>query len=124
LQQAQLCTKRATTHHMQTAEGTTGTAHESKTSSTQIEETSLEILTHLSCRSMSKAISCQKHPKQHSWRHKPRGPKRTHALSSITSVKISRKQANSQRRRGISQQRHRPRSPHRHNSPRHRRSNR
>jgi hypothetical protein len=70
LQQAQLCMKRATTHHIQTAEGTPGMARESTTSSTQIDETSPETLTHLSCRSMSKAISCQKHPKQHSWQHK------------------------------------------------------
>jgi hypothetical protein len=42
LQQAQLCTKRAAMHHIQIAEGTTGAARESKISSTQIDETSLE----------------------------------------------------------------------------------
>jgi hypothetical protein len=70
LQQAQLYTKRAATHHIRTAEGTTGKARESNTSSTQIDKTSPETLTHLSYRSMSKAISCQKHLKQRSWRHK------------------------------------------------------
>jgi hypothetical protein len=70
LQQAQLYTKCAATHHMRTAEGTTGTARESKTSSTQIDKTSPETLTRLSCRSMRKAISCQKHPKHRSWWHK------------------------------------------------------
>jgi hypothetical protein len=45
-------------------------ARELKTLSTQIDETSPNTLTHLSCPSMSKAISCQKHPKQHSWQHK------------------------------------------------------
>jgi hypothetical protein len=69
-QQAQLYTKRATTHRIRIAQGTTGTTRESKTSSTQIGETSLEILTHLSYRSMSMVISCQKHRKQHSWWHK------------------------------------------------------
>jgi hypothetical protein len=37
---------------------------------------------------------------------KPRGPKRTHASSSTVGVKISGKQANSQRRGGLSQQRY------------------
>jgi hypothetical protein len=65
LQQAQLCTKHAIMHHIQIAKGTTGMARESTTSSTQIEEISPETSTHLSCQSMSKAISLQKHPKQH-----------------------------------------------------------
>jgi hypothetical protein len=68
--QAQLYAKRTTMHHIRIAEGTTGMARESKTSITQIEETSPGTLTHLSYRSMSKATLCQKHQKQHLWRHK------------------------------------------------------
>jgi hypothetical protein len=63
LQQAHLFTQHAATHHIQTAEGTTGTDQELKISSTQIGKTSLETLTHLSYRSMSKAILYQKTPK-------------------------------------------------------------
>jgi hypothetical protein len=70
LQQGQLYAKRATTHHIQTAKEITDTAHESKTSIIQIEETSPGTLTHLSYRSMSRATLCQKHQKQHLWRHK------------------------------------------------------
>jgi hypothetical protein len=70
VQQVKLCTKHAATHHIQIVGATTGMARESKISHTEIDETSLETLTHLSYRSMSKATSCQRNPKQHSWRHK------------------------------------------------------
>jgi hypothetical protein len=63
LQQAQLYVKHTATHHIQTAKGTTGMARESKTSITQIEETSQGTLTYLSYRSMNKAMLCQNHQK-------------------------------------------------------------
>jgi hypothetical protein len=61
LQEAQLYVKHATTHHIRTAKGTIGMVRELKTLITQIEETSLGTLTHLSYRSMNKATLCQKH---------------------------------------------------------------
>jgi hypothetical protein len=70
LQQAQLFTQRATKRHTRIAKGTAGTDQELKTSSIQIGKTSPETSTHLSYRSMSKAISYQKHPKQCLWQHK------------------------------------------------------
>jgi hypothetical protein len=77
LQQAQLFVQSAATRHIRTAEGTIGTDQELKTSSTHIDETSLETSTRLSYRSMSKTILYQKHPKQRLWQHKhiytPRG---------------------------------------------------
>jgi hypothetical protein len=63
LQQAQLYTQCVETHCIRIAEGTTCMTRGSKTLNTQIGETSPETLIHLSYRSMSKAISCQKHPK-------------------------------------------------------------
>jgi hypothetical protein len=62
--------KRAAARHIQKEGGTTGMARESKISSTQIDETSPKTLTHLFYQSMSKATSCQRQPKQHSWWHK------------------------------------------------------
>jgi hypothetical protein len=44
--------------------------HESTISSIQIGETSQGTLIHLSYQSMSEAISCQRHPKQHSLQHR------------------------------------------------------
>jgi hypothetical protein len=77
LQQAQPFAQSATTHHIRIAKGTTGTDQELKTSSTQTGKTYPETLTHLSYRSMRKAILYQKHPKQRLWQHKhiytPRG---------------------------------------------------
>jgi hypothetical protein len=70
LLEAQLFRQRAATHHIRTTEGTAGMDQELKISSTQIGETSLETSTHLSYRSMSKAILYQKHPKQRLWQHK------------------------------------------------------
>jgi hypothetical protein len=70
LQQAQPFAQSAATRHIRIAKGTTGTDQELKTSSTQKGETSLETLTHLSYRSMSKQILYQKHPKQRLWQHK------------------------------------------------------
>jgi hypothetical protein len=70
LKQAQLLTQSAATRHIRIAEGTAGTDQELKTLSTQIGETSLETLSHLSCRSMSKVILYQKHPKQRLWQNK------------------------------------------------------
>jgi hypothetical protein len=68
LQQAQLYVKHAATHHIRTAKGTTG--RESKSSITQIEETSLGTLTHLSYWSMNMTTLCEKHQKQHWWQRK------------------------------------------------------
>jgi hypothetical protein len=77
LQEAQLFMQHAATHHIRTVEGTASTDQELKILSTQIGETFLKTLTHLSYRSMSKAILYQKHPKQRLWQHKyictPRG---------------------------------------------------
>jgi hypothetical protein len=67
LQQAQLFAQSAAMRHIRIAEATTGTDQELKTSSTQIDETSPKTSTHLSYRSMSKAILYQKHPKQRLW---------------------------------------------------------
>jgi hypothetical protein len=75
--QAQLFAQSVAMRHIRIAEGTAGMDQELKTSSTQIGETSLETSTHLSYRSMSKAILYQRHPKQNWWQHKhiytPRG---------------------------------------------------
>jgi hypothetical protein len=77
LQQAQLFAQSAATRHIRIAEATIGTDQELKTSSTQIDETSPKTSTHISYRSMSKAILYQKHPNQRLWQHKhiytPRG---------------------------------------------------
>jgi hypothetical protein len=89
-------------------------SRESKISSTQIDETSPETLTHLSYQSMSKAISCQKHPKQHSWwrkniyilRSQTQGTQENTCIEQHCRVNISRKQVGSQRRGGTSQQRY------------------
>jgi hypothetical protein len=67
LQQAQPFAQSVATRHIRKAKGTAGTDQELKTSSTQKGETSLETSTHLSCRSMSKAILYQKHLKQRLW---------------------------------------------------------
>jgi hypothetical protein len=77
LQQAQPFAQSAATRHIQISKGTTDTDQELKTLSSQKGETSLETSTHLSYRSMSKAILFQKHLKQRLWQHKhiytPRG---------------------------------------------------
>jgi hypothetical protein len=70
LQQAQPFAQSAAMCHIRIAKGTTDTDQELKTLSPQKGETSLETSTHLSYRSMSKAILYQKHPKQHLWQHK------------------------------------------------------
>jgi hypothetical protein len=90
LQQAQLFTQHAATHHIRTSEGSAGTGQELKTSSTQIGETSLETLNHLSYRSMSKAILYQKHPKQRLWRHKHIYTPRSQAQGTQENICIER----------------------------------
>jgi hypothetical protein len=106
----------------------------SKTSSTQIDKTSLETLTHLSYRSMSKAISCQKHPKAalvaaqtYLYTMQPNlGDPREHmhlaALQWLRLLgnKLIVKEEEAYRNKGT----HKPRSPRRHSSSRRRSSSR
>jgi hypothetical protein len=70
LKQAQPFAQNAATCHIRTTKGTAGMDQELKTSITRIGKTSLKTSTHLSYRSMSKATSYQRHPKQRWWQHK------------------------------------------------------
>jgi hypothetical protein len=62
--------KAQVTHHTRTTKGTTGTDQGLKTSNTQKGEASPKTSTHPTYRSTSKAISYQRHQKQHLWQHK------------------------------------------------------
>jgi hypothetical protein len=109
----QLFMQNAAMHHIRTIEGTTGMDQESKTSNTQIGETSLETSTHPFYRSMSKAILYQNTQSSaggstNIFIHhaaKPRGPKITYASGNNTRIENGGHQANSQRQRSIPQQR-------------------
>jgi hypothetical protein len=99
LQQAQPFVQSAATRHIQIEKGTIGTDQELKTSSTQIGETSIETATHLSYRSMNKAVLYQKKTQSSacgsiniSIHHatKPRGSKRAYASSSTTRIENGR----------------------------------
>jgi hypothetical protein len=129
--QAQLFAQSIATCHIRTTEGTAGTDQELKTSSTRIGKTSLETLTHLSYRSMRKQYytkdtrSSTGGSTNISIHHRPSpGDPREHMhrvlLQGLRMVgnKLTTKDEEAYRNKGT----HKPRSPHRHNSPRHRSS--
>jgi hypothetical protein len=131
LQQAQLCTKRASTHHIQTAKGIIGMARESITSSTQIEELCPEISTHLSDeqgnimpKTPEAALVASK-TYMYTTQPNPRDPREHMHRATLQGLilvgnKLTAKEEEAYRNKGT----HKPRSPCRHSSPRHRSSSR
>jgi hypothetical protein len=125
--------QRAATHHIRTLEGTTGTGQELKTSNIQIGESSPETSTHLSYRSISKVISCQKTPKAalvaaqtylFTTQPGPGDPREHMHRAALQGLRLVGNKLTAKEEEAYRKGTHKPQSPHRHSSPRQRSSSR